>query len=606
MASASDVPHKFDVVLNGEGYRLADTEQIRARYGYTPTFVQRLNIEGDYSDNQQDFWLTSTQRDWSGGGGQKFYRPSGDAARKFWNNTGTNIRVAGEASLQQAVRSLTFAAAVRAVSPPAGGGGSDYMYAAGTTNLYRVAPDGTLSDLGAHGLGVEPGEFGMVADGNNVFLSSSVTGTVGVRQYDGSAFSTFSASGADSLAYLNNTLYGYKDSTGELVKWDTAGTQSVVYEWSDAGGAAAVTRVPMRAFGGKLMILRQYRNQFGSEMWIFDGAAPAQVADFPVNFFAWDIEVSLGITFISGVFARATTAGSAWTAKPAIFFYVNNSFGKLWEATSHMTATGNITRANAPALCSFDNGLLFTDDTAARLMFYDIETGSISSVGDYTAPSATTEYPLMAGGLNFVIHTRNSTAAWQFPNSASVASSGTVTSSLIDFDSSLDKYFKSVVVDADLPSGATVDIAYRLNDLDGAYTTLQTGAVSGTEYDIDQSGRSISIKLTLNKGASTSGPKVKRVHVRAVPLPESFKRRVYTLDLSGRDGESHIQLRDGSLHTKDGAAMAADLNTAATAVTPISITDKFGTFTGVIEAEGYELVEIRPDEYVASVRVREV
>jgi len=55
-----------------------------------------------------------------------------------------------------------------------------------------------------------------------------------------------------------------------------------------------------------------------------------------------------------------------------------------------------------------------------------------------------------------------------------------------------------------------------VGDVDGSYTTLQTGAVSGTEYTL--TGRNISVKITLNKGTSTNGPVLKRHYIRAAPV----------------------------------------------------------------------------------------
>jgi hypothetical protein len=97
------------------------------------------------------------------------------------------------------------------------------------------------------------------------------------------------------------------------------------------------------------------------------------------------------------------------------------------------------------------------------------------------------------------------------------------------------------------------------------------------------------------------------VYVRAVPLPANFKRASYILNLTGRNGEQHAQCRDGSLHPKDGLELATSLRTALTSTTPVSITDRFGTFTGILEGgDGFELMEVRPEEFIARVRVREV
>lgn len=196
------------------------------------------------------------------------------------------------------------------------------------------------------------------------------------------------------------------------------------------------------------------------------------------------------------------------------------------------------------------------------------------------------------------------TSAVIWPSGA-FASTATLTTSLFDFDSSLPKYMKAVMIDADLPSGTSIDIAYFTNSIPYTSTTaLQTGAAAGTEYTIGLVARSIGFLLTLNS-TSTTSPKLKRIYVRAAPMQQTFRRAEYIVNLSGRDGEQPISLRDESLHTKDGMTMAQDLFTAATATSPISITDRFGTFTGVIEPEQLEVREIRPEEFAARVVVRQ-
>jgi hypothetical protein len=598
MASAADVPHKFDVVINGEGYRFADVEQRRAVYTYSPTFIQRTNVEGDYGDNQQDFWLTWGQRDWSLGDQLKFYR---NDARRFWAGTNVDVTIPGQAKIRSAMRSVTFAAAVRACTSKGIQSGS--IYAAATANLYEIDEAGTISDRGAHGLGVVPGYFGVTTDGRDLYLSSAAGGTAGVRKWNGAAFSTFSAAGADSLEYLNNALYGMKLSTSELVRWDSAGTQSVLFQWKRVDGTARGGNIgKLEAFGGQLAIL--WSDVFRApELWLYDGSAPALAHVFPPNFYAYDMEVLHGTIFISGSFMKGDAASVM--VRPAIFFYQSGQIGRLWQANGYMTSSGALgsVSTNHPALIAFDGLMVWNDDTTGSLVAYDPAVGGTHTIGSYTVAGST---GLLAASTKTLLHTRNQAAAYQFPDTTTIASSAEITHSLVDFDSSLDKYFKAVKIDADIPTGSTIDISYRLADVDGAYTSVQTGAASGTEYTIGASGRAISIKITLNKGSSSTGPTLKRVYLRAAPILQTFRRREYVLDLSGRNGESHIALRDGTLHPEDGLAMATDLNTATTATTPFSITDRFGTFTGIIEADSFSLIEIRPEEFVATVRVREV
>jgi hypothetical protein len=99
---------------------------------------------------------------------------------------------------------------------------------------------------------------------------------------------------------------------------------------------------------------------------------------------------------------------------------------------------------------------------------------------------------------------------------------------------------------------------------------------------------------------------LKKISVRAVPQQASFRKETFVIQCTGRDGHQPLRLRDGTFEGKDGLTLATALRTAATSSTPISITDEFGTFTGVIEADGFTLRRVRPNEFLAVVPVREV
>src|SRR3990167_6067956 len=112
MAVAADVPGKFDLVLNGEGYVCADMEEVKAQFGYTPTFVARTNVQGDYGDNTQDFWMTFTQRDWSLGEQQKFYRQDEPRSPRYWRGSNVGGRTAGQVPRRPKTTSPGFGASV--------------------------------------------------------------------------------------------------------------------------------------------------------------------------------------------------------------------------------------------------------------------------------------------------------------------------------------------------------------------------------------------------------------------------------------------------------------------------------------------------------------
>jgi hypothetical protein len=617
VAVATDVPSKYDVVINAKGYtflRTLDGSYLsagrhRAEYTSSPTFVERQNVSNAYGDNAQDFFLTARQRDWSKGEQQKFFRNNADGL--YWAGANIDVSVQGQAQLAPSVKGVAVAGSVLVTAPYHQS--NNAVVVASSTNLYDISSAGTATDHGAHGLGAAPSIRGMVTDANgNVFLSTTTAGTVGVRKWTGGVFSTFSATACDSLAFLNNTLYGARiNSSGDLIQYDTAGVATSLFSWKDAVGTGANgDAVKLRAFGGKLLILRHFGASLRGELWIYDGSSCRILEDFPPDFDVYDVEVVYGVAYISGAFQRVPSS------LPAVLFYDGAQVGVLWRANAY---TSGVT---PPALTAHAHGLLFTDDTAAlfadptagAVMLYNPALGGVSTVASYTVAG---DRSLMSATRTFAILARGGTTCYMIADPALTATSGYVISSLIDFDSSLTKTFRGVkvefasAVDGD---GGSVDIAYQIDSLSGSWTTLKTGATSGTEYTLTSvSGHAIAIKITLNKGTSTVGPVLKNTNVRAAPVVPSFKYRTYNLDLSSTL-EHPTVLQDGSNQPLTGFAQAQNLLTAISSSTPIVITDKFGTFTGVCEPANCSILELHsdsgspttPGQYVATIVAREI
>jgi hypothetical protein len=594
--TAADVPHKYDVLINSVGYLFADVEDVKAQYGYTPTFVTRSNTQGDFGDNFQDFWLTEAQRDWSGGEQQRFYRPrlSEASASRYWDGTAIDRSIPGQASMRKTVSSLTFAASI--VGAIGQGGAGTKIFAGSSTNLYEVTAAGTITDRGAHGAGTFGDKEAMAVDSiGNVYIG----GATNVRRFDtaGVSFSTFSATATQALCYLNNTLYAMNSTADALLRFDTAGTATTIYTWQTAPGVASGARTQLKAYGSKLLIAR-YAGDSGGELWLYDGgAAPTRIAVFPPNFALNSLEVVNGVAFVGGSFAVSTSVG-----RPAVFYYANGQYDILWKAN---VDAASLTYA---PIAAYEGGLVIADESEGSLLFYDPRNGGISTLGAYTVTGGLAQR-LTASAVSLLL-TKGTTAGFLYYPAGTTATSSTVISSLMDFDSSLTKIFRGIKVEFQSASdgnGGTVDIAYRVGDLDGSYTTLQSGATSGTEYLLtDITGRSVSVRVTLNKGTSTNGPILKRVSVRAVPQQATFRKETFVINCTGRDGHKPLQLRDGAMEGKDGLTLATALRTAATSSTPISITDEFGTFTGVVEMDGFQLRRVRPNEFIAVVPVREV
>jgi hypothetical protein len=599
MAAASEVPSRFDVIINGQGYLLADVEEVKAQFGYTPTFVTRQNTQGDYGDNQQDFWLTWTQRDWSLGEEQKYFRQADDLApRRYSTGTNVDVRVPGAVGMRYAKTSVSFPASP--VAMVAGGLASSNIFAATASNLYEVDPSGTATDRGAHGLGVSPSRHGIANDASaKIYLTSSVNPTVGVRKWTGSVFNTFSASGADALAFLNNTLYGLRNTTCDLVRWDTSGALTSLFPWLTADGAAFLpggsNGSKLLPYGGDLLIY--FGGVSPSSLWLYDGTGVVLLHRFDPGFVGSDAVVSNGICYVAGVLQQ-TINGSTYGVQ-AVYYFAQGTPGLLWksQAAPGLSVVG-------PSIAPFDGGVVWTEAATNQFMYYNLADGGVQRFGLSTLGTIT------VGGRRSFLSGGVLTSADLYPSS-SIATTTTVTSSLVDFDSSLDKLFLGARVDFDAATdgdGGSVDVSYRVNDTAGAFTLLQAGAVSGAEYKFPAgvSGRSIAIKATLNRGTSTLGPVLKRKSVRAAPQQFPFRRDTFILNCTGRDGKMPVRLRDGTYHPKDGLEMATELRSAARSGTPVSITDEFGSFTGIIENDGFQLKRVRQNEFIAVVPVREV
>lgn len=599
MASAADVPGIYDVVINGEGYIFANQvdpnipfRTQRAKYGISPTFVTRQNVSGAYGDNQQDFWMTASQNDWSLGEQQRFLRVNDEQSkRRYWVGSNINtIWVPGQATLRTVTNSKVPAAAVSVIGRAPGGG--FFMYSA--TNQYEMI-NGVVATDGAHGLGTTPSRNAIVSDGNRTYISAGTTSLV--RRCSSSVWTSFNATqGVDCLAFLNNTLFGAKGSV--LYKYDSAGAVSTVFTWTgvdaSSGGQTVIDLCP---FGGKLAVLVQVGETY--QIWLADSSTASVVAELAPDFKAQNLSQVNGVLFISGVTLSQTNTRQAFSG--TVYYFANGSPGRLWQ--SKFNGTG------FHCCCApLGEGLVITDDAAGTILYYDMANGGVSTIGAFTPPIGTTHD--MATDRNGAVAVVNgTTTVADYGDSITTISTGYLITSLFDFDSSLDKYIKAIKLDFELDTvgnGGSVDIAYQLNGLEGAYTSLQVGAVAGTEYNVNTQARSISVKVTLNKGTSTYGPILKRIYVRAAPIQQAFRNDEFIIDATGRNGKGMVQLRNGNSHRKDGFQQAIDIRSVVLGAVPVSVTDRFSTYNAVIDAATLDMVEVNPEEFFIRFSMREV
>lgn len=617
--TAGMVPRRYDVIIDGYGYILWNAlmesmpfRNQRAAYSYTPTFLERTNVSGSYGDDTQDFFLTISQDDWSGGQGQHFLRPNDAAsASKYYTGSQIEISTAGQVTIAPATQNVNDGNGGVALSACSCGATIDptkHAYTFGT-DLWTMTSGGTATDIGAHGAGTV-GTWAMCTDGFYVYISGSSK----LRKWDGTSFTDFSATPCGAIAFLNNTLYGF--TAGKLVQYSTAGAQSDVFPWKYADGTAdATVGVKLIPFGPDLLILFPFRGD-RPELWLYDGTNTSKVAELPQSSTAYDIIEIEGVVFI-GAFVNDSPSGFTVGNMPVVYMYTDGTLTEVWRANGSVGTVNIVSGTPRVALGTAGGRLIFTDAFSGGINQFDLVTGAVTEIGVWNHTEAATHAykPKFSSTLGGVLLTwsKTNSASGVGPDiwpSSSYAASGTLQTSLVDFDNSLTKTMRSVKVD--WFGGGSVDIAYQVDSLTGSYTALQTGAVSGVEYLLpaDTQGTSISVQVTLNN-SSGNVPTLKRVYVRAAPVQQSYRKCQYVLDLTGarnRSTSQPVMRRDGTKSNLTGTQMAANLVAAITNTVPISITDRFGTYTGIFEqGEGVtELDEVRPGEFIAQVTLREV
>lgn len=624
---AAQVPSKYDVVIDGHGYVFLNSlmqsmpfRNQRAAYSYSKTFIERSNVSGKYGDNDQDFFLTVSQNDWSEGEGELFFRGNDpNRSRQFFSGVAVDTTTApGRVTMRPATTMANPTGSVIYAMCPIWDEVDPSVHAycsldTATPTLHTVSASGTDTSIGAHGAGVV-NPWGMCHDGSFVYIA----GATKLRRWSSAAgFSDFSAqTNAGSLAFLNNALYSCDASV--LRSYDTGGSASTIYTWKNAVGTARSSlnqSAKLAPFGGQLLIYWQYMND-GPELWLYDGTSTYRVAVLPAGMVGYDIRVISGIVYLSGLIFGGV-AGTTGLI-PVVYYYNNGTLDELWRSSYPVSGTfGVASNKFLPALGEVGGKLTILDQASKRVMEYDPGTGAISNVTTLAVSGsyASSDLPMVSSAATTMLfdydagNSSTGNTLGLYPSTVSFATTSTVTSALVDFDNSLTKIMRGVKTEW-FGSG-TVDIAYLIDGdpLTGSYTSLRTAAVSGTEYLFPASttGRAVSVKVTLNN--SGGQPTLTRVYVRAAPIQQSFRRCQYVLDLTGdAQMKNPVVLRDNTLSTLTGQQMATNLSAAITSTTPVQIYDRFGGYLAVAEqGEGVtELDEVRPGEFIAQTTWREV
>lgn len=599
-ATVADIPTVFDIVINGVGYMFDKRREDQALMGHTPTFVPRNNNSGVYGDNEQDFFLTGSQKDWSGGSEQRHWAADEEHSNRFWDSMACEIHIPGEIRLSQKPRVNS----IESIYAGCGRFDDTAHFLASATTAYTVY-DSIVTSMGAHGAGT-PFAYGVCTDGRYHYVS----GLSGIRKWDGITWSDFALGNFGSIAYLNNQLYACDGIN--LVVFSSTGVPTTLYSWVNATGVAYQrTRVKVITYGSNLLVYMRMRSANRPELWMFDGESTFRVAQLPIGV-GGDAVESNGIVFLSSaeLSNQPSLSGTTWPVG-VIYAWVNGSIQEAWRDDRIGNSQIPALQEAIPTLGLLAGNLIFscTNKDGRFLKQYNLETGSTETITTWVSETGSAITTLfISSSLGSICLVGQDVDATVWPAFAGFSDSGTLDSSLYDFGSSLKKLFRSVRIDFETPAVTSVNVSYRLDTLEGAYTAVAGPIVSGVDIPLPDNliGNSISIRVTLTTGISTSTPVVRRLYVRAAPFHQSYRKAVYHLDLSSYRGDTPVMRRDGSADARTGKDMAAALYAIVTGQASVPIIDSLGSYTGILDPDGFQITQFNPDEYVATVSVRQV
>jgi hypothetical protein len=529
------VPNQFDLTISDGtdtyGYVLyepwtggeASNAQEKAIHSYSPAFVPRTNVQGNYGDDFQDFFLTVSQKDWELGEGQRHAQDEGTRTmQRYWRGSAVDVSRPGRVTLRPSVENVNLTAVANAMCffPEA-----NKIAIAQGTNLYTVDDSGTEADLGSHGLNTTVTLRGLASDGTNVFLTGEGGGTTGIRKWDGSAFSTFSSVASSTLLYHNNSLYAI-DKDGIFRRYDTAGAATTLHTWQEADSTAFTigTKNCLCSYGGKILILLRGDGYPTPSLWIYDGAGVSLLHNFPNNFTPHDLTVVNGTAFVSGWLTENDTY------RPAIYFYAAGAVGILWQAETY-SALG----ANGPAMTPFGENLAFTDSQTGRIMVYNPSRGGVSSLGAYTANEDLDQMLTAAGDFLLVAHSGG--GSFQTP-------------ALVQGTTSRDSSDTSVAAPWGQPTteGNLLLMALVIEDADGTPPTPTTP--SGWTLVANEALTSWRLLLyKIENAASRSG-------VESVTLGDTVSAAISLFEYSGTGQEDVVDTNEGTSTSPDSGTTA--------------------------------------------------
>lgn len=511
----------YEVGINGVGYMLDDLGENNPYRRFTPNLEpERLSVSDTPFSQSFERYVFSASDGWETGAGQRFLDRTDGVSTAFWQSTGLDpFTEKGEISL------LPSATAVLADTY------ADLHTAVAGDDLYVQTADSEISwtnDLATFtpvaltdGVGAVVGSS-LTSDGQYWYMAVGNAVLRGLKANPAAKWSTQAAeevvfaagricaavtvSGSTPNRFTTLTETGTEEKTGGHITFDVG--QTVVL------GAAV---------GGYFF----FGVQAGStgSIWAWKLGLDS-TGSFFVPFLAWELPTGLVPATIGtaggSIWVTAYRPSGAGAGQTVLYRGIPDTNGAITPFyIAELAAQGStVDHAHTHGITEFNNMVLFpwADTAASGLGAVNLESGGWARWSQSAVAGAVTGLTVFHGEVVFVV-----SGTGVFALQAGLATTGTVTMSIVDGGTPLDKVFDALTVVME-PLGASQSIQFEASTNGGS--SFSPVFLEGTTTDvIDQSGLtrivlplelkapSIQIRMTLN-GPGTTSPVVTQVDVK--------------------------------------------------------------------------------------------
>jgi hypothetical protein len=320
------------------------------------------------------------------------------------------------------------------------------------------------------------------------------------------------------------------------------------------------------------------------------------------------------VWYASGVLLIAGTSSTTGINERVIYYIRGTEFGSFGIIRQDEDFTDGKLITSTDASRMDRTFFLAPTGSAANswtLFTIDLLTGAIFGGPEFTSvvdPNSVVDFL----GRTFVSENKGSTNTQTYRTASTYASTGSLYTSVHDFDIGEEKTLMSLRLATEpLPANTSVEVSYQ-KDQDGTWTsagTFDTDGGTSTTFRISTSAspikfKNLQLKITLNTTDSSVTPVVRSIQVRCTPS-EYIKEWDLVLDITDEDAQAQGRAFTGS-QLIDYIKAEADLESILTYQNGYETPSSGSYDTHNVMIREYNLQLTSPGQGIASIKLREV